>query len=382
MTVSRRATRATLLAAFLFAAPGWATAQQHDGAPVRAPAAERHEIVLYRDGPAEVTEARPLDLTDPAARLVAADLPEGAHDDSLSAALLPANGDLRHPTAVTLQAAEAGVGDLLARLVGEEIRWLTRDPASGTEAEIRGILRAASGGRLVVERDGGLEVLPPGRLRLDPDLALSRSATVALDAPPGASTLFLRYATDGLAWDVRYEAVLAEDGSALTLAGDYLIRNASGHDYRAAALRLVAGDVPRVAGPRPVRKQEAQAMMATRALSDAGPPTAEPAGDRQVFAIADRVALAGNSTVRRPLMAPVRLPADRRYVLEGQGEAWPGRLGAAEDLLRPRVDAGRRARDPRSRRGLRRQRAAAGDRLRMARRSRPAQQPPPLSRAS
>lgn len=361
MTPCRARKRALLAAAALaalaglVAAPPLAAAQSTDqsadrgGATVPVPAADAHDIVLYRDGPAEVTEARPLALPDGARRLVADGLPETAADDSLSAALVPSESAAAIlPEAVTLQAAETQAHGLLARLVGQEITWLVPNPSAGpgepAERAITGILRAAGAGEPVVERDGGLEVLPPGRLRLDSipaDLALNRSATVDIEAPPGTSTLFLRYTAGGLAWDARYAVEVAHDGVSVRFSGDYLIVNTSREDYESARLRLVAGDVPRIARPHPVQK-EAMQPMAYRTMSAAdsggGPPSVAAVGERQIFSVSRPVTLAGNSTVRRPLFKSVTLPAERHYRLTGQGEAWIGRAPDESERLRPRVE--------------------------------------------
>lgn len=337
--MSRRA--AFLIAAALFA-PAAAFAQTAFAQTASTPPANGHEATLYRGGPAELRETRPIALDGPADVLIARGLPDDAEGESLEARFLPAAGGAAIvPDALALQEAEAEPGELLRRMVGREITWLTRNPATGAEEEITGRLRSAGRGWPVIERaDGALEVLPPGRLLLErppADLALERSAAVRFVEPVTTGTLLLRYRTAALSWDARYDGVLSEDGSTLTLSADYLIRNDGLKDVVNAAVTMVAGDVPRADGGGPQPKAEA---MSLRMAADAagGPPPAQASGDRQLFALAAPIDLPGRSTVRRPLLLQETVPVTRRYVLEGRGEAWPGRAESGAELLRPQVE--------------------------------------------
>ena len=319
--------------------------------PLRAHAAEARSLTLYRDGSAAVMERRSLtpDLAPeaPIARVLIDNLPSTLIDDSASAALLPSDSEgLVAAQAISVQAADLGPESLLRHMIGREIIWLVRNPATGQEEAIRGLLRGTTAGargpRPIVERNGGLEVLPQGRLRLDPlpaDLALARAARVDIDVPASGGTLFLRYLATGLSWNARYDITLAADGQSIDFAGDYLLRNSSDYDYHNASLTLVAGDVPRVAGPRPSPqpRTEGLAMMSARAADSAPLPQNSATGDRQIFTIAAPLTLTANSTQRRALSAPTRLPATRLYRLQGQGDAWPGRVESGEEILRPTV---------------------------------------------
>ncbi|MEQ8605052.1 MAG: hypothetical protein RIB45_17200 [Marivibrio sp.] len=329
--------RAALAVAAAMLAPLPALAQTASAPPPNA-----HVATLYRGGPAELRETRPVALDGPADVLIARDLPDGALGDSLAARFLPAAGGAAVvPDTLALQEAEAEPAALLARMVGREITWLTRNPATGAEEEITGLLRSAGRGWPVIERaDGALEVLPPGRLLLrrpPADLALQRSVAVRFVAPVTTGTLQLRYETPSLGWDARYDGVLREDGAQLRLSADYLIRNDGAEDVLNAAVTLVAGDVPRAGGGGP--GPQADAAMQARAMSaeSAGPPQAQAVGDRQLYRLAAPIDLPGRSTVRRVLMGETAVPVTRRYVLEGRGEAWPGRVESGEELLRPHV---------------------------------------------
>lgn len=307
-----------------------------------APPANGHVATLYRGGPAELRETRPVALDGPADVLIARGLPDGADGASLEARFLPAAGGAAIiPDALALQEAEAEPAELLHRMVGREITWLTRNPVTGAEEEITGRLRSAGRGWPVVERaDGALEVLPPGRLLLKrppADLALERSAAARFVEPVTTGTLLLRYRTPMLSWDARYDGVLSEDGSTLTLSADFLIRNDGLKDVVNAAVTMVAGDVPRAEGGGPQPKAEAMSLRMA-ADSAGGPPQAQAAGDRQLFPLAAPIDLPGRSTVRRPLLLQEAVPVTRRYVLEGRGEAWPGRAESGAELLRPRVE--------------------------------------------
>jgi hypothetical protein len=73
------------------------------------------------------------------------------------------------------------------------------------------------------------------------------------------------YLTDGLNWHAEYVAVVDEDDKNLDLSGWVSIENKSGATYRDASLKLVAGDVHRVAEKRILARGMEYSSVADRA---------------------------------------------------------------------------------------------------------------------
>jgi hypothetical protein len=65
----------------------------------------------------------------------------------------------------------------------------------------------------------------------------------------------LGYVTSGLSWQAAYDLVAPERGDTVDLVGWISIDNHSGKTFETAAIKLMAGNVNRVAQPLPVRSR-------------------------------------------------------------------------------------------------------------------------------
>ncbi len=74
---------------------------------------------------------------------------------------------------------------------------------------------------------------------------------VATDRP-GKQLAEVTYQTDGMGWHAEYVLVLGAEDQTADLAGWVSVQNNSGKTYKQAKLKFIAGDVRRVAEPRPV----------------------------------------------------------------------------------------------------------------------------------
>jgi len=157
----------------------------------------------------------------------------------------------------------ADMKELLKRYLGKEIVVLTRDGAVhqgrllGYDAQHLMISADAEGGGLRVIRRGenivGIE-LPP----LSRGMTLGPSLIFQIECPQaGRYRAEISYLTEGLGWQADYLAIVGEGGEDLDFIGQVRIDNRTGVEYRAARLRLVAGEVHRVReGPTPVYRKE------------------------------------------------------------------------------------------------------------------------------
>ncbi len=243
--------------------------------PVRAqvevvsPGSERTAVVIYRDRPVDtsalqersadgdpglaqeglalIVETRTIDLPAGEAvirlRGVATGIvPQTATLDGLPAQVIERNTDfdLLSP------------GSLLQRSVGEVVRVVRTNPATGEQVEKAAIVRSGPMGT-VLEIDGQLEALScsglterilfdrvPEGLSDQPVLSIRTRAETA-----GRHTVTLAYLATGLQWSADYVATMNPDGRSLALSGWITLANFGGTGFVDAPVQVVAGNLNR-----------------------------------------------------------------------------------------------------------------------------------------
>lgn len=245
------------------AGPVWAQAE------VVSSRAERTAVVIYRDRPVDtarllersnqpwerldqeglalIIETRTIDLPAGEAvirlRGVATGIvPQTATLDGLPAQVIERNTDfdLLSP------------GSLLQRSVGEVVRVVRTNPATGEQVEKAAIVRSGPMGT-VLEIDGRLEALNcsgltdrilfdrvPEGLSDQPVLSIRTRAETA-----GRHTVTLAYLATGLQWSADYVARLNPDGQSLALTGWITLANFGGTGFVDAPVQVVAGNLNR-----------------------------------------------------------------------------------------------------------------------------------------
>lgn len=153
---------------------------------------------------------------------------------------------------------------------------------------------------------------------------------VAVDAA-GPRTLELRYLTDGLKWRPAYTAKWSEADGQLALNAWAVVDNSTGTDFTGAWLRLVAGQVNRQSAPMPPRPM-ARAMKAEGAMlaADTGPPAREALGGYHLYRLPVTVDLADGTSQQVPLLAEIKVKAERKLVSEGYPQAYGQARGDAD----------------------------------------------------
>lgn len=265
-----------MLAAALAALAGPVSAQVE----VVSPRAERTAVVIYRDRPVDtadllersndsgerldqeglalIVETRTLDLPAGEAvirlRGVATGIvPQTATLDGLPARVIERNTDfdLLSP------------GSLLQRSVGEVVRVVRTNPATGEQVEKAAVIRSGPTGT-VLEIDGRLEALNcsgltdrilfdrvPEGLSDQPVLSIRTRAETA-----GRHTVTLAYLATGLQWSADYVARLNPDGRSLALTGWITLANFGGTGFADAPVQVVAGNLNRDGDTVPVEATE------------------------------------------------------------------------------------------------------------------------------
>jgi len=210
--------------------------------------AEGVELAVYNQDLALVKDHRSLDLTKGLNEVRFADVaamidPTSVHFSSLTDP---------EGTVVLEQNYEydvVGSTKLLQKYVDQEISLVTEDGQQYTgtllNAAEDAILQSADGKVTVVKVDKikqfDFPALPEG-LITKPTLVWQVES-----AQGGAQDVEVTYLTNGINWYANYVAVLGDDDAALDLNGWITLDNRSGASYKDAKLKVIAGDINRVA---------------------------------------------------------------------------------------------------------------------------------------
>ena len=107
------------------------------------------------------------------------------------------------------------------------------------------------GGEPIVEVDGKIQFGLPGKPifdALDPQAFLKPTLLWRLwSEQAGEREVEFSYLTGGMRWEANYNAIAPETGDSFDIIGWVTLENMSGKDFENANLKLMAGDVARVA---------------------------------------------------------------------------------------------------------------------------------------
>lgn len=209
---------------------------------------------LDRQGLALIVETRTVDL--PAGEgiirfrgLATGVVPQSAMVEGLPAHVVERNADfdLLSPSS------------LMEKSVGEVVRVVRTNPATGEQVEKAAVIRAGAQG-VVLEIDGRFEALDcsgqtervvfdrvPEGLGDQPTLSVRTRAERA-----GRHTVTLAYLTTGLQWSADYVARLDPSDGTLDLTGWVTLANFGGTVFPDAPVQVVAGTLRKDAGTTPV----------------------------------------------------------------------------------------------------------------------------------
>jgi hypothetical protein len=265
---ARRAPAAAL--ALLLATPAAAQpAQTVSAAP------EKVVITLYREGDLTsrqlqespdaagrglvmVTETRTVDIPAGGGRIAFRGVADG---------MIPETAVIRGlPAGVAEQNYDYDLltpGALAARSVGETVRLVRTNPATGKVTEERALVRSAPEG-VVLDVNGRIEALDcsglPERLvfdRVPEGLADRPTLSVATRAAAAERrTVTLSYLATGLAWSADYVIRLSPDGRTADVTGWLTLANSTDTTFGQAPTEVVAGNLSR----EDVRRIEPQRM--------------------------------------------------------------------------------------------------------------------------
>jgi hypothetical protein len=160
---------------------------------------------------------------------------------------------------------------LLSLFEGQAIDFLVREeqkPDRSIQAKIlRSGYGAASGAsEPVVEMDGKIQFGLPGQPQFpslgDNTILKPRLEWKIQSRAASKTEAELGYLTGGLSWQASYNLVSPEKGDMIDVVGWITMENQSGRDFEEARIKLMAGDVSKVAPAQSMRRDRIMAMAA------------------------------------------------------------------------------------------------------------------------
>lgn len=327
-------TALSLLAPAVWAPTAWAQTESVSARPDGA------TVVIYRDRPVD-TVALMEQSRQPWSRLDrqglalivetrTVDLPAGEgiiRFRGLATGVVPQSAVLEGlPAHVVERNADFDLlspASLMERSVGEVVRVVRTNPATGEQVEKAAVIRAGAQG-VVLEIDGRFEALDcsgqtervvfdriPEGLGDQPTLSVRTRAERA-----GRHTVTLAYLTTGLQWSADYVARLDPTDGTLDLTGWVTLANFGGTGFPDAPVQVVAGTLRKDEGTTPVeplvRYQQNQCWPQGTTTFGSGrfagyggapPPPPPPAPARRMAMEAADVVVTGNRIARAPKLA-------------------------------------------------------------------------------
>ena len=292
-----------------------------------SPAFAQPALTVYNQGFAVVRERVPLDLQagENTVRFVGAT----AHVEPDSVVLRDPTGRVQvRILEQSYRADTASQGALLAMNEGQEIDFVVRDQ-DAREHIVRGkIIRSGHnpGGEVIapiIEVDGKLRFSLPG-LPLFPTLSGDQILKPTLNWRIGASQpakleAELGYITGGLSWQAAYNLVAPEKGELLDVVGWVTVNNQSGKLFENASIKLMAGDVAKIA-PQQQRFRGAAMKAAAMDMMADGAVTEKAFDEFHLYTLPRAVTLRDRETKQVEFMRATGVKAPVIYVYDGAAQ--------------------------------------------------------------
>lgn len=209
-----------------------------------------------------------------------------------------------------------GTSALLEKYLDETIQIVTDD---GTA--YRGRLLSGAGDIILEANNGEVQVVRADNIRdySFPELPEGLIARPTLvwqvrAAQSGEQDVEVTYLTGGLAWQADYTILLAQDDSSIDLDGWVTLNNTSGATYEDAQLKLVAGDLQRLADERAVLGAD---MIAVEE-AEAAPAVAEREFfEYHLYEVEQSVTVHDNEAKQIEFVRGTGVPAERFFLYDG-----------------------------------------------------------------
>lgn len=216
---------------------------------------------------------------------------------------------------------------VLEKYVGKEIEFVRFNEVTKTEYSVFGKLLAAgfgSGGGMLAEIDGKIELNPTGRVVLPalPEGLILRPqlAWLISNSREGKHRTELSYLAGQLSWSCDYVAVLDKSDTKLDLTGWVTLVNSTGTSFKNAGLKLVAGDVNIVRQ----RFQDALPMAKNMASTEESQPqfTQSELFEYKLYSLQRRTDLNNNETKQIELTSGRNVDSRKVFIYDGLADQW------------------------------------------------------------
>jgi hypothetical protein len=215
---------------------------------------------------------------------------------------------------------------LLERAVGQTVTLINQNPATGADIGTRAKVLSVQGG-LVLDVNGKIVTGMPGRIVYDslpPGVRPTPTLLMSITGPANQDVdAELGYLTGGLSWHPDYVMQYDPDAARMELSALASITNTTGHDFRDAKIKLVAGAVKRVTPqpiPMPRASMQAKAMMMEAAPMADGV-TEEGLVGNHVYTIPKATTIASSESKQLALLSAQGVPVKRDFVIRSNDQS-------------------------------------------------------------
>lgn len=211
---------------------------------------------------------------------------------------------------------------LLKRYIDKSVIVQIKGSGSDSGTQMGGVLSAAVGNDLILQHSTGeLEIISRDviehiSLSETPEDLVTKPTLVWLARADkkGAELCQVTYTTGAINWKADYSAVLNEAEDKLDLTGWVTIDNKSGTGYKDAVIKLIAGDVRRIAAPAVRRGREAYAL---GIQADKAGFEEKPFMEYHLYTLGRKSTINNNQVKQIELIAPATgVPVKKLYIYE------------------------------------------------------------------
>ena len=195
--------------------------------------------------------------------------------------------------------------------------------------DARQIVLKEPGGITMVQRADNVRDI---RFKVLPEGLLTRPTLIWLVATekPGKHLVEVTYQTGNVNWHAEYVLVLGGDDATADLSGWVSVDNKSGKTYRDAKLKLIAGDVRRIAPPG--RSGRGRERIGWATMAKAAPMEEKAFFEYHMYTLPRASTVADNETKQLEMFTPARgLKVAKRFLYNPLGEFRWGRGGRHTD---------------------------------------------------
>jgi hypothetical protein len=204
----------------------------------------------------------------------------------------------------------------------------------------------AGAGQPIIEVEGTIRFSLPGEPlfpSLGDDTILKPQLAWKISAPKALKTdAELGYITGGLSWEASYNVVAPEKGDRMDIVGWITMDNQCGRDFENARIKLLAGDVNKLAPPGADTMAAQTGMMRARMMAAENEPavTAKAFDEYHLYTLERPTTLRDRETKQVEFVRAAGVQSDVIYVYDGVSLDWNRWRGADASYRRTNEEFG------------------------------------------